>query len=244
MQLPGSMSRLFKLALVMAVAGAASVAIAACGGDDDSTTAGDTSAATTPVPQRSGYGGNQDKKADEGKEANADSSQNDGADSGNGGSEKDRTHSRAEVETPLKVSGGGSTQFIQKGGDNSIAEYGDEADESELQEVAEIVHSFYVARAVGDWSGACSYLSKSLHEQFEKLSGESGVKGCLAFLDTSDLPPSVWKELTTVDAVSLRHDGEQAFLIYRGAEKTTEAIPLHEEDGEWKVTAVSAVPIG
>lgn len=267
MQLPGSMSRLLKLVLVMTVAAVASVAIAACG-DDDSPTAvstDDTSTATTTAPQENGGGGKQEKEgggsqgkkasgnqsnAEDGSDGSAedgsDGSTKDGGDSDKGGSEQGRTHSRAEVETPLKVSGGGSTQFIHKYGDNSIAEYGDEADESELQEAAEIVHNFYVARAVGDWPGACSYLSKSMHEQFEKLTEQSEAKGCPAFLDsfTEDTSPSIWKELTDVDAVSLRHDGEQAFLIYRGAEKKVYAMPLHEEDGEWKATALAAVTIG
>ena len=70
-----------------------------------------------------------------------------------------------EVEGPLKVSGGGSEQFLIKGGDNSIQEYGEESGESELQEAAEQVHDFFVARAMGDWEKACSYLSKSMSEQ-------------------------------------------------------------------------------
>jgi hypothetical protein len=152
----------------------------------------------------------------------------------------------ADVETPLKVSGGGSEQFVVKGGDNSIAEFGKEADEGELEEVAEIVHSFYVDRASGNWSGACSYMAKSLQEQLRQLASKSEVKGCAPFLEafTTKQPDAVWKELTTIDAASLRHDDEQAFLIYRGVKGAVFAMPLLVEDGEWKVTGLAATPIG
>ena len=152
----------------------------------------------------------------------------------------------ADVETPLKVSGGGSEQFLVKGGDNSIAEFGEEAGEDELEEVAEIVHSFYVDRASGNWSGACSYMAKSLQEQLQQLASKSEVRGCAPFLEafTTKQPDAVWKELTTVDAASLRHDDEQAFLIYRGVKGAVYAMPLQEEDGEWKVGGLSATPIG
>jgi hypothetical protein len=52
--------------------------------------------------------------------------------------------------------------------------------------------------------------------------------------------------VTTVDAGSLRHEGEQGFLIYFGEpDKTTYAMPLAQEDGEWKVGALAgdALPV-
>lgn len=151
----------------------------------------------------------------------------------------------ADVETPLEVSGGGSEQFLVKGGDNSIAEFGGEAGGDELQEVAETVHGFYVARASGDWAGACAYMAQSLQEQLEQLALKSEVKGCAAFLEafTTKQSDAIWRELTTVDAASLRTEGEQGFLIYRGVKDAVYAMPLHEEDGEWKVTGLSATPI-
>jgi hypothetical protein len=160
--------------------------------------------------------------------------------SGGGNSSKSpKAHSRAEVSTPLKVSGGGSGQLRVKGGDNSIQEFGEESSESELQEAAEAVHGFFVARGTGEWEKACSYMSASLREQFEQL-GEN--KNCAAFLEgfTTALPASTWREITTIDAGSLRHDGEQAFLIYYGAPgKTVYAMPMKDEGGEWKVGALS-----
>jgi hypothetical protein len=149
----------------------------------------------------------------------------------------------------LKVSGGGSEQFRNKGGDNSIQEFGEESDESELEEAAEALHSFYVARAEEDWSGACSYLSRSVVQQLEQLSQQSSQlkdKGCPVILQafTRPLPPSVARETTVVDAGSLRTEGEQSFLIYYGEGKVAYAMPMKLEDDSWKVTLLSASPLG
>lgn len=155
-----------------------------------------------------------------------------------------------EVEGPLKVSGGGSGQFLTKGGDNSVQEYGEESGESELQEAAEQVHDFFVARAVGDWEKACSYLSKSMSEQLKQLaesSTELEDKSCASFLEsfTGRLSASAWRENTMVDAGSLRLDSEQGFLIFYGPpDKTVYAMPLAREDGTFKVGALAGDPLG
>jgi hypothetical protein len=207
-------------------------------GDSDSNGSGETASTSTTTAQngdenRDG-GGSGDKAPGRDKPQDQARSQDQGDDS----------PPKNVVATPLKVSGGGSEQFRVKGGDNSVQEFGEESDESELQEVAELVHDFYVARASGAWSEACSYLSAGLREQFEELASKSKSKleGCAPFLEafTTDLPASVWREITEMDAASLRQEDEQAFLLYRGAKDVTYAMPLFEEDGEWKITAISA----
>ena len=60
---------------------------------------------------------------------------------------------------------------------------------------------------------------------------------------TPPLPAAVRNEATVVDAGSLRLEDERAFLIYGGAERVTYAIPMEEEDGSWKVGALSAMPL-
>jgi hypothetical protein len=153
------------------------------------------------------------------------------------------------VGTPLKVSGGGSAQYRTKGGDNSIQEFGEEGDESELREVAEIVHGFYVARAEEKWDTACTYLSKSNVEQLEQLASQAPQYknadcGTVLKAFTRTLPAAVEREITTIDAGSFRHDGEQGFLIYYGAGRQTYAMPLKAEGGTWKVTALSGTTLG
>ncbi|MGH2974618.1 MAG: hypothetical protein ACRDLL_07105 [Solirubrobacterales bacterium] len=218
-------------ALLAAVLAAA--LLAACGGSSDSTSSSGGSTSSEAADQASeGTGGSSGSGGAKGggtREKSADGN-------GSGGSKK------ADVATPLKVSGGGSQQFIVKGGDNSVQEFGEESDESELQEAADAVHGFFVARAEGRWADACSHLSASLLEQLEQLAEKSERKGCASFLSsfTTKLPPAVWREITTVDAGSLRREGEQGFLVYYGApEKTVYSMPIKEEDGQWKVGALA-----
>ncbi len=225
-------------AIVVAVF--AAVLLSACGGSDSDSTS--SSAATTTDSTTSGANSSDNKGGGKSQaKSGQDSSQESQGSEGKSSAPQD-------VATPLEVSGGGSTQFRVKGGDNSIQEYGEE-DESELQEVAEIVHGFYVARAEEEWGTACSYLARGNIEQLEQLASQSPQfknAGCAPILKafTRPLPASVDRELTTVDAASFRHDGEQGFLIYYGADHTPSAMPLHNEDGVWKVTALSGTTLG
>ena len=216
----------------------AALTLAACGGGGDSTS---TQAQATTAPATAPAGQSRESKQ---KKA----SKNGGSESGNksGGSQEGNAASHHVNAAPLKVSGGGSSQFKVKGGDNSVQEYGAEAGESELQEVAERVHSFYVARIAGEWARACSYLAKPTIEGFEELAAKAPQlkgKGCPAVLAalTKSVPASLQRQLTTVNAAALRSEGEQGFLIYTGPpEKTVYSMPLRLEGGVWKVSAVSA----
>jgi hypothetical protein len=219
--------------------------LAACGSSGDSSSTGGSSTAETSA-QDNGSGGGTEGENDAG---NGQQAQNNSKKNDSGKSSSSTGFTTEEIEAPLKVSGGGSEQFRVKGGDNSIQEYGEEGDESELQEAAKAVHGFFVARAVGDWAKACSYLSKSTSEQLEQLAASSTElkdKGCAPFLEafTSKLSASDWREATTIDAGSVRREDEQAFLIYYGPNKAVYAMPLKEEDGEFKVGALSGNPLG
>jgi hypothetical protein len=240
---------------VLIAAVLAAVLLGACGSSDSSssgstsTSASSSGSATTEttVPDDRQEGSSRKSNAREngaGHDQNGGQSQpQQGDESGSAGK------SVKEVETPLKVSGGGSAQFRTKGGDNSIQEFGDESDESELREAAEVVHGFYVSRAAEEWDKACSYLAKSNIEQLEQLANQAAQsKGadCATILKafTQSLPTSVEREITTVDAGSLRREGEQGFLIYYGAGHVKYAMPLREEGGAWKVTALSGTTLG
>jgi hypothetical protein len=230
--------------------------LAACGSSDSSSSSSTSASApsgsstTTDTTAQNDRQGGSAKEGQEQKGSVA-QGQNDGQsqpqqanhDSGSSGK------SAKEVETPLKVSGGGSTQFRTKGGDNSIQEFGGESDEAELQEAAEVVHGFYVSRAAEEWDKACSYLAKSNIEQLEKLADQSTKSqgaDCATVLKafTQPLPTAVEREITTVDAGSLRHEGEQGFLIYYGAGHAKYAMPLRNEGGSWKVAALSGTTLG
>lgn len=223
-------------ALLAAVLAAA--LLAACGGSDSSGSNEATATGSTTTSQSGGS--KQGPPSSQGKP------QNKGQDRGasqDAQSEGGGSHPK-NVAAPLEVSGGGSAQFQVKGGDNSIQEYGEEGEESELQEVAEIVHGFYVARAEEKWATACSYLASSNIEQLKQLVSQSpefknaGCEQALAAF-TRSVPASVDREITTIDAGSFRHEGEQGFLIYYGAGHIVYAMPLRNEGGAWKVAALS-----
>lgn len=224
--------------MLLAAVLALGLLLAACGDSgSDSSTATSESSSTTP--------GDGDSTGS-GSSAGGSKPQGDDPD---GTSQKSGDSSEEPVATPLKVSGGGSEQFRFKGGDNSIQEYGEEGEEAELQEVAETVHGFYVARAEEAWGKACSYLAESMVSQLEALAGQSPElkgQGCAPVLKafTRPLPASVRRETTVVDAGSFRHNDERGFLIYNDAEDKPYAIPLEDEDGTWKLTLLSATPLG
>lgn len=236
-----------KLVAALLAAVLAAALLAACGGGSSSdSTNTSTSAEKASQGQREAAKEKIEAKIKELKEKQANSGSPSKA-AGNGSSSSKKAKTAVAVP-PLKVSGGGSAQVRTKGGDNSIQNYGEESGESELREAAEAVHGFYVARADEEWAKACSYLTKSTTQQFEELASRSPQlkgKGCASVLQafTRPLPPSVERETTLVDAISLRQEGERAFLIYRGAEDKAYAIPMQQEGGAWKVGSLAGTPL-
>ena len=148
----------------------------------------------------------------------------------------------------MKVSGGGSGQYRNKGGDNSIQEFGDESGESELQQAAETLHAFYIARAEEDWQEACSYLGETMTHMFEQFASrnpELKDGGCPATLAafTRPVPPYVTREITAIDARSLRREGDRGFIIFARSDGTAYTLPLQEENGVWKLAGIGETPI-
>jgi hypothetical protein len=144
---------------------------------------------------------------------------------------------------PLGISGGGSAQFRVQGGDNSIQEYGAEADRSDLVQAAKVAHGYLVARAERDWARACGYLSGRQTAQLQQLASSSPQlkgKGCGAILAalSAEVSAAAARELTVVAAASLRSEGDQSFLIYRGAGDTGYFISMTREGGVWRVATL------
>jgi hypothetical protein len=217
------------------------VAFAACGGGGSGTTSTEDSASAR-VEAASAGGAN---GGGEGK-AGAAGGSSSGANEEAGGSGESATSFKPKHH---RDSGGGSAQYRVKGGDNSIQNFGSEAGGSEFEEAAAVLHGFLDARAEGDWTAACSHLSKSTVESFEKLaaqSKQSGRKGCADILGQLINPAAkreMSEEAATADVGSLRTEGERAFLIYTGAEKTVIAIPMTKEGDVWKVASIAGTPI-
>lgn len=145
-------------------------------------------------------------------------------------------------------SGGGSQQFRVRGGDNSVQEFGEEADASEREAAAAALHNFLDARAEDDWAAACEYLSDATAESFARLAARAEFedKSCGGVLENLTNPAakqSLREEAEQADVGSLRMEGERAFVIYTGIRGTILAMPMANEGGAWKVASLAATPL-
>lgn len=171
--------------------------------------------------------------------------------SGSGGAgPKQGTSATAEprfVPPAHHDSGGGSEQFVRKGGDNSVQEYGGEGTGDEFREAAAALHAFLDARAAGAWEAACNELSTGMIEQLvSQLGGTGGGRhACPEVLDSfeSMIPPGVRRAGAEADVAALRAEGDSGFLLYRGAHGEPLFIPVHREGGDWKVAGVGPSPL-
>jgi hypothetical protein len=202
--------------------------VAACGGGDDSDS----------TTEASGQQQSQADSASQGGEAGSGESDSSSGDSADG----DASESHND-------SGGGSGQFKVKGGDNSVQEFGEEANAEEFDAAAVALHDFLDARAEGDWEATCEYVASSVTEAFEKLAEQAKqIEGtsCSDILENLTNPaaiPLFKEEAAKANVGSLRVDDEKAFVIYTGTKGTVMAIPMANEDGEWKVASLAGTPL-
>ncbi len=225
-----------KTLIVALVALLLAVGITACGGDSsDSSSTTESNAQTQAESKPGGDASKQDKSK---------------SDSGDAGSNEGQSSSASDfVPKPHSDSGGGSEKYKVKGGDNSVQEFGAEADASELDAAATALHNFLDARAESNWAAACEYMSKGVTESFEKLAAQAqriDDKSCAGILEKLTNPAA--KDAMKVEAEkanvrSLRTEGEQAFLLYTGIDGAILAIPMANEDGDWKVASLAGTPL-
>lgn len=203
------------------------LALSACGGGSDDSTA-TTGAQETTATTPSGGSGDAGSPSDETKgegESQESSGSGDSDDSSSGSDE-----ASAEFRTP--------------GGDNSIQDYGEEPDESELEAADTALAGFMTARAKGDWDGMCSALAKAAVEPIEDLASRAPQfkgNGCAAVLETllSRSPASSRANTLTDGIASFRVEGERGFALYHGPKGVDYFVPMIDEGGEWKVGALA-----
>lgn len=146
-------------------------------------------------------------------------------------------------------SGGGSQQYVQKGGDNSIQEFGEEAGRQEFNDAAVALHNFLDARAEGNWAAACDYMAKSVVESFEQLAAQAkqlkdtSCAGILEKLTNPAAKSAMKQEAEKADVGSLRVEGDRSFVIYKGVEGTILAMAMANEGGKWKVASLAGTPL-
>lgn len=225
-----------KKLLVVALVAMLAFGLAACGGGEDSsssqaTTTGGSATATAPSGEDNGgnrkQGGDNSSADDQGGSGGSDSSAE--GQSGSGGSSSDE----------------GSAEFRTPGGDNSIQNYGDEADESELEEAENAIVGYLDARAKANWAKSCEYLAKLATEPLEKLAESSPKlkgKDCGAIVGalSGQVPKSSLASPVTEGIASVRFKGDRGFALFHGPQGAKFFMPLVKEDGEWKVGSLVA----
>lgn len=107
------------------------------------------------------------------------------------------------------------------------------------------MHAFLDARAARNWAAACAYLSAETKHGFAQLATGAKPATCPAALAglSGKVLTATLREAAIADVGSLRSEGEQAFLIYHGAQGVTYAIPVSREGGAWKIASLTGTPL-
>jgi len=249
-----------KLLLAGVLALLLAVGVAACGGDDSSDSTAASTAATTErsaPPRPTEDNGSAKQEQEKAKESGDDRGGSDGApDDSGAGSGDSRSEDGPTDSKPSRKSGDsasspqqGSASFRTPGGDNSIQDFGEEADDAEREAASVVVLGFMRARAKGNWAGVCTYLAATTLKPLEELTARSPQfkgKSCGELLETvtGNLPASARASNISGGIDSLRVEGERGFALYHGTDGKDYFLPLVKEDGEWKVgaTAPSEIP--
>jgi hypothetical protein len=132
------------------------------------------------------------------------------------------------------------------GGDNSVQEYGVEADESARTEAAIVLQAYLNARAEEDWGSACSFLAKRPAEQLERVQRSAAkqgtdLNGCAATMALLKEDRARLREGATItEVLSFRGEGDvsgdPSYLIFTAPPGATlYSMPMYLEDGAWKV---------
>jgi len=217
--------------LTLLLAALFAVGLAACGSSDDSTTG-----ATTAAPTASG---DQGSSGGESKQGGAEDGSRDGA-SGAGDSASSSDGS-SDDSGPADE---GSAAFREPGGDNSIQNYGDEAEPTDLKAAEKTLASYMDARAQRDWTTACRYLGNDAVKPLEELSKQSPTlkgKDCAQLLTavTGKTPAEAFVNTFRPPVASLRHQGNRAFALYHGPQGVDYFMVMVKEGDEWKVSSIS-----
>jgi hypothetical protein len=138
----------------------------------------------------------------------------------------------------------GSSSFRTPGGDNSIQDFGEEADAGELDDASTALSAYMEARAKDDWAQQCKLLAETTVAPLEQLATRSAQfkgKGCAAILEglMSRAPASTRTNTLTHGIASLRVEDDRGFALYHGAGGVDYFVPMVKEDGQWKLGAIA-----
>jgi hypothetical protein len=166
-----------------------------------------------------------------------------------GGDSSDSNSANATAQDSAAAGSGSSTDeasagFRTPGGDNSIQNFGEEADAAEVEAASAALTGYMQARAQNDRAKECIHLAAAAIKPLEQLASGSPQfkgKGCTAILTavTAGTPSSTRVDTMTDGIASLRVEGDRGFALYHGAKGIDYFVPMTKEDGEWKVGALA-----
>jgi hypothetical protein len=196
----------------------AAVGIAACGGG------GSTAAVTTTPP------------------ANTDGAVAGGSPSRPAGAKQSPGRASPEGGGDRKS---GAAGFTRPGADNSIPDFGTEADAGVRAEATAALNGYLAARAGGQWRKSCSYLGAEISRQvatFVKAShGEA--PNCAALLKTvTEQVPEERSSPLRGALAAFRVEGDKGFALFYGPHRQQYMMPMVSESGAWKVNQLEPVP--
>lgn len=153
---------------------------------------------------------------------------------------------RSSSSTASNSSAGqGSSSFHTPGGDNSVQNFGNEADGAEVAAATTVLAGYLQARARGDWGKDCVLLARTAVTPLKQLAAKSPElkgKGCAGILAAlvAYVPKSSRASTMTSGIASLRVQGDRGFALYHGAKGINYFMPMVKEDGQWKVGSLAS----
>jgi hypothetical protein len=151
--------------------------------------------------------------------------------------------SNAENGSDAGSSGGsqqGSASFRVPGGDNSIQEFGEEADSAELEVAEKALAGYLDARAAGNWKQSCNYLSEDALAPLEKVAATTPqLKGADCGEILEGLQGSASKSEIASPLINglaaLRVEGDTGFALFRGPKDAPYYVLMAKQGDDWKV---------
>ena len=165
---------------------------------------------------------------------------------GGGGGDATSIPSKGSPSTPQAM-GDASVQNEQgptrrRGGEESIEEFGSEAETTDRMEILTAFRGYLRAIAAMDHATACSYLTKTVKRSLEQLAADgSRHMGCAATLAPllSSAAPAIAREQANGRVTRIRVDSDRAFVLFHAPGARLYQQPMIREDGEWKVTLIT-----
>jgi hypothetical protein len=255
-------------AFALLICAALLLGIGGCGGGSD--TAATTSSTTQdsadiPQPAHQGPAAAEEAPGKQGADSTAKAA---GTNAKSGGSAKQSEGSEKSALSSVKVPPVSSAPTpgsrapapgvkTVKGGDNSVQEYGVEADESARTQAAIALQAYLNARAQEDWGSACSFLAQRPTEQLERVQRSAAkqgtdLNGCAATMALLREDQAQLREGARItEVLSFRGEGEvsgdPSYLIFTAPPANTlYSMPMYLEGGGWKVGLARAaeLPVG